>query len=138
VVVVVVVVAAVVEILVRNSFRYCIGRVNKKFGELKAWDDGIDLAAVDAEFSWEVEGRKAFDDSGIKLGGEEQEAAALGPRARDNPGSVPGFEHSVNAEQGSMGAGAGAAATIDHDTPPRGTAIEKAQAELRFPNPYLI
>ncbi|CAK9257362.1 unnamed protein product [Sphagnum jensenii] len=42
-----------------------------------------------------------------------------------------GFEHSVNAEQGSMGAGAGAAATIDHDTPPRGTAIEKVQAELR-------
>jgi hypothetical protein len=126
------------KLLVRNSFRYCIGRVNKKFGELKAWDDGIDLAAVDAEFSWEVEGRKADDDSGIKLGGEEQEAAALGPRARDDPGSVPGFEHSVNAEQGSMGAGAGAAATIDHGTPPRGTAIEKVQAELRFPNPYLI
>jgi hypothetical protein len=127
------------KFFVRNSFRYCIGRINKKFGEPKAWDDGIDLAAVDAEFSWEVEGRKTDDDSGIKLGGEEREAAALGPRARDDPGSVPGFEHSVNAEQGSMGAGAGAAATIDHDTPsPRGTAIEKAQAELRFPNPYLI
>ncbi|KAH9566418.1 hypothetical protein CY35_04G129200 [Sphagnum magellanicum] len=87
-------------------------------------------AAVDVEVSCEVEGRRKAE-SGIKLGADKGEAE-LGPRAKEDPGSVPGFEHSVNAEPGSMGAGAGAAATIVHNEPsPCGAAIEKAQAELR-------
>jgi hypothetical protein len=49
-----------------------------------------------------------------------------------DPGRAPGFERSVDAEPGPMGAGAGAAAAIDNNEPsPRGAAIEKAQAELR-------
>jgi hypothetical protein len=92
-------------------------------------------AAVDVEVSCEVEGRSKAE-SGIKLGADKREAE-LGPRAKEDPGSVPGFEHSVNAEPGSMGAGAGAAATIVHNEPsPCGAAIEKAQAELRFPNTF--
>lgn len=51
---------------------------------------------------------------------------------KQDPGCGPGFERSVNAEAGPMGAGAGAAAAIDNNEPsPRGVAIEKAQAELR-------
>jgi hypothetical protein len=92
-------------------------------------------AAVDVEVSCELEGRRKAE-SGIKLVADKGEAE-LGPRAKEDPGSVPGFEHSVNAEPGSMGAGAGAAATIVHNEPsPCGAAIEKAQAELRFPNTF--
>jgi hypothetical protein len=100
------------------------------------------LAAVSAEVSCEeVEGRREVEPV-IDICGEEEEGeaeAVLGPRVireDHHPGSVPGFEHSVNAEPGSMGAGAGAAAAIDHNEPsPRGAAIEKAQAELRYRNP---
>ncbi|KAL3698910.1 hypothetical protein R1sor_012986 [Riccia sorocarpa] len=55
----------------------------------------------------------------------------LGPRASGDPGVEPGSAPLVNAEQGSMGAGAGAAAAIENEPSPRRAAIEKAQAELR-------
>jgi hypothetical protein len=88
---------------------------------------------VGVDVSCEVEGKRT--ESGIELGTQKGEAVVLGPRAREDPGFVPGFEHSVNAEQGFMGAGAGAAAAIDHNEPsPHGTAIEKVLAELRFTN----
>ncbi|CAM6069636.1 unnamed protein product [Sphagnum tenellum] len=83
------------------------------------------------DVSCEVEGKRT--ESGIELGMQKGEAVVLGPRAREDPGFVPRFEHSVNAEQGSMGAGAGAAVAIDHNEPsPHGTAIEKVLAELRW------
>ncbi|XP_073387711.1 chromatin modification-related protein EAF1 B isoform X2 [Physcomitrium patens] len=51
---------------------------------------------------------------------------------KQDPGRASGFENSVNAEPGPMGAGADIAATIeDIESSPRGAAIEKAQAELR-------
>lgn len=50
---------------------------------------------------------------------------------KENSVPNPGFEHVVNAEQGSMGGGIGGGVGIDKEPSPRRAAIEKTQAELR-------